>query len=100
MELFNPNKIFRSKTLWSALATLSALGGAHLMRKGLESSWRAIRKEEPPQNPASPSTEWGEAIIWTITIGVFAGMARLVARRLMASAWEEVADEQPPFEAE
>lgn len=46
--------------------------------------YESITKQEPPRNPADPGVEWKDAIIWTVISGIVGGLARLVARRLLA----------------
>ncbi len=53
-------------------------------RKAMEASWRRRQGTDPPRNPASPDTTWGQAILWTIVSGVGIALARLVAERAAA----------------
>jgi hypothetical protein len=48
--------------------------------------YHAITQNEPPRNPADPEVEWRDAIIWTVVSGIVGGLARLVARRLLAES--------------
>lgn len=46
--------------------------------------YRAFTDREAPKNPASPSTEWKDALTWSILTGAAGGLARLVMRRALA----------------
>lgn len=66
------------------------------VRTLLKVGWRAIRAEDPPLNPAAPSTDWSEALSWTVAIGVAVGVGRLVARRGAAAGWKKATGDYPP----
>ena len=68
-------------------AVLAGIGTRVLVK----AAWRAWRGEDPPQNPASPSTDWSEAIAWTAAISVAVGTARLLARRGASAARRKLA---------
>lgn len=59
------------------LATVAA-------RKATGKGYHAITRSDPPRNPAHPDVEWKEAIVWTVTSGMIAGLARLGVRRWLA----------------
>lgn len=82
--------------LWSAAATLAAVGAGIAARNVATSMWERSRGTEPPANPADPSTDWGEAIGWTVAVGALVGLARLFAKRGAAAAWEAIDGELPP----
>lgn len=82
--------------LWKAVGAGAGLAAAALTRNLLVSSWQRMRSSEPPANPASPRTGWGEAIAWTVATGVAIGVARLVAARGAAAGWRRATGELPP----
>lgn len=63
--------------------------------KALDKLWRKTKHSEPPADPASPGTPWGEAISWAVASGVAVGVARLVATRGMASAHMKLTGQTP-----
>jgi hypothetical protein len=86
--------------MWKALVGLLSVGAAVAARNAATAVWKRQVGHEPPLNPADPDTGWGEAAAWTVTLGVLAGLARLVARRGAASAWRALDDGHlpPPLE--
>lgn len=64
---------------------VAAMASAWLTRSGLKYAWNATTGEDPPLNPASPSTAWTEALTWTLAASAVAGLTRLVARRSVAT---------------
>jgi len=73
---------------WKITGALAGAAASALMRALLVGAWRKTRHEEPPANPASPSTTWSDALVWATVSGVGLGVARLVAQRGAAAAWE------------
>lgn len=61
----------------------------------LAGAWRKTRHEEPPENPASPSTTWSDALAWAAVSGIGLGVARLVAQRGAAAAWQASTETLP-----
>ncbi len=63
--------------------------------------WRQPRggrraHEEPPTNPAARSVPWRDALIWAISVAAGAAVARVVAERGAATAWEAATGSPPP----
>ncbi len=54
--------------------------------KTVTSAWRRTRRSEPPADPASLGTPWGEALSWAVASGVAVSVARLLATRGTARA--------------
>jgi len=86
----------RDAALWKVVGVGSGILGALSARALIKAIWRNVLDRNPPLNPASPDTGWGEAVRWTAAVGVGAGIARLVARRGAASAWTRVRGAKPP----
>jgi hypothetical protein len=82
---------------WKGLAfasgTLSALG----VRKVAAAVWRTGRHEEPPTQPAERDVGWRDALIWAISVAVGAAVARVVAERTAAVAWNAATGSAPPI---
>ena len=85
-----------AKPVWSLLGGLSAAVAGLAAKKGLELTWRKATGKEPPSNPESPETTWGEAIGFSVVSGVLIGVARLVARRSAARSWVKATGNLPP----
>lgn len=81
---------------WKAFATLASIAAAIAARKAATSLWQRQVGTDPPVNPADPTTDWAEALGWTVATGVLVGVARLFARRGAAALWEKMEGSLPP----
>ena len=63
--------------------------------KALSGAWRKTKHQEPPADPASPGTPWGEAISWAAASGVAMAVARLLATRGTATAKMKITGQAP-----
>lgn len=90
------DRIDTEKQQWQLFVSGVAVGTAHITRTLLRKGWRKTRGEDPPLNPATPGTDWSDAIIWTLAISVGVGVARLLARRAAAESWQKVRGAYPP----
>lgn len=84
------------KTVWKLAATGAAVVASIAVRNALMAAWRTVMKNEPPNNPADPATNWGEAIAWTAATGLVVGVARMVASRGAAAGWQKATGNLPP----
>jgi len=84
------------KTAWKIAATASGVLAGVLVRKALMAGWKAARHTDPPTNPASRTTQWSEALSWTLATSIGVGIARLIATRGVAGAWEKATGALPP----
>lgn len=81
---------------WKLLGISSGLMAAKLSRSVAEKIWVKTKGGNPPRNPASWETTWGEALSWAVATGVAAGVARMLASRGAAHAWEKTTGHLPP----
>ena len=65
-------------------------------RTVLDKGWEKTRGGEPPRNPAVPGVQWSEAITWAVASGVAVAVAKLLATKGVASAWEKSTGALPP----
>lgn len=72
---------------FKVLASGAAIVAGLLVRQGLEAGWSAARGQDPPKNPASPLTDWGEALTWAAAVGLAVGVGRVLGRRAVAEVW-------------
>ena len=66
-----------------------------LTDKALSALWKKTKHTEPPTDPASPGTPWGEALSWAAASGVAMAVARLVATRGTATAKMKLTGKAP-----
>lgn len=84
------------KVLWKVVGLGVGIGAAKVSRSLLDKTWTKTRGGEPPRNPATRDTTWGEALQWALASGVAVALARLVATRGAAAAWEKTMGHLPP----
>jgi hypothetical protein len=85
------------KTAWKLAAVGSGVIAGIVVRKVLMTGWKATHKgHTPPTNPANRDTQWSEALTWTLATSIGVGIARLVATRGAAGAWEKFTGNLPP----
>jgi Protein of unknown function (DUF4235) len=82
--------------LWTAFSLVSALIAAAVARKALDTGWRAATGKHPPDNPADPDVQMGEAVAWAVVTGAFVALARMLAQRRAASYYRRSAGHLPP----
>jgi hypothetical protein len=82
--------------LWTVFSLISALGAAAVAKKALDAGWRAATGKHPPENPADPDVQMGEAIAWAVASGTFVALARMLAQRRAADYYRRSAGHLPP----
>lgn len=84
------------KVLWKVVGVGGGLVAAKLGRAVLDKTWAKTKGGDPPRNPAAAETTWPEALQWAIASGVAVAIARLLAARGAASAWQKTTGHLPP----
>jgi hypothetical protein len=82
--------------LWTVFSLASALTAAAVAKKALDTAWRAATGKHPPENPADPDVQMGEAIAWAMVSGTFVALARMLAQRRAADYYRRSAGHLPP----
>jgi hypothetical protein len=85
-----------SGRLWTVFSLVSALVGAALAKKALDTGWKAATGKHPPENPADPDVAMGEAVAWAVVSGTFVALARMIAQRRAADYYTRSAGHLPP----
>jgi hypothetical protein len=78
------------------MSLASALGAAAFARKALNTSWKAATGKNPPENPADPDVQIGEAVAWAATTGAHVALARMLAQRRAAGYYAKSTGHLPP----
>lgn len=81
---------------WKLASVLAGLVGAQIGRRGLTTVWRAVKKDDPPLNPLSHETTWGEALAFACVSGAVYGVGRMVMQRAAAGVWTRQLGAPPP----
>jgi hypothetical protein len=84
---------------WQGVALASGMLAATLVRRAAVTTWRTAKHEDPPENPVARDVGWSDALTWAIAVGVGAAVARVVAQRGAAAAWEHATGDPPPVAA-
>jgi hypothetical protein len=71
-------------------ATAGAMIAATVVRKVVHRVWVKATGKVPPDNPESPDVRWTEAVGWSVLSGTSVAVARLLAKRRAAGAWQRV----------
>jgi len=74
--------------MWTAAASLAALGAAALAKKVLTKSWTK-RRGALPLDPLRGDGTWGEALAFAVVSGVTVGVVRLLAQRGVSLAYDK-----------
>ena len=82
--------------LWSVFSLASALAGAAVARKTLNTSWRAATGKNPPANPADPDVDLREAVVWALVSGAIIQLVRMVFARRAAGYYVKSTGHLPP----
>jgi hypothetical protein len=85
-----------SSKLWTVFSLVSALAAAAVAKKALDAGWKAATGKHPPENPADPDVQMGEAVAWAVVSGTFVALARMLAQRRAAGYFEKSAGHLPP----
>lgn len=73
-----------------AYSSVAAIAAGVVARKVVEKLWVKATGKTPPKEPESPAVHWFEAIAWSVASGTTVAVARLLATRKAAGAWERV----------
>ena len=85
--------------MWRAVAFASGTLAAAGVRRAAVGAWRTTQHEDPPENPVARDVGWRNALIWAMAVAVGAAVARVVAQRGAAAAWEAATGDPPPIAA-
>lgn len=73
---------------WRIVSLGSAVLAAVVVRGGIKVVWKATRDDDPPLNPLREDGTWTDAVLFSLATGLSVGLARLAARAVAASVWE------------
>jgi hypothetical protein len=65
-----------------AVTTLAGMAAAFVARKLIGFAWTKVTGREPPGKAEDPGVAIGEALAWTVVLGIGVAVARLFAVRL------------------
>ena len=86
----------KKRLAWKAVSAGSAAISVVVTQRVLAAAWRRFGNGPPPAGPDDRRVSLGAALVWAASMGVGIGVARLLAVRLSARAWEAATHEAPP----
>ncbi|MGN6790885.1 MAG: DUF4235 domain-containing protein [Streptosporangiaceae bacterium] len=66
-----------------AVTALAGAAAAFVARKAIIFAWTKATGKEPPGKAEDPEVAIGEAIVWTVVLGIGVAVARVLAVRLV-----------------
>ena len=85
------------RLVWRGVALASGTLAAAAVRRAAITTWRTTKHEDPPENPAARDVAWRDALVWATAVAIGAAVARVVAQRGAAAAWERATGDPPPI---
>lgn len=82
---------------WQVVSVGSAVVAAVLVRGAIRAGWRLTRDDTPPLNPLRKDGTWGDAVLFSLATGLTVGVARLGARAVAATLWDDRRTISIPF---
>lgn len=86
----------KDSRVWTVFSLGSALLGATVAKKALNTSWKAATGKQPPANPADPDVDVWEAVAWATASGTLVAIARMLASRRAAHYYAKSTGQLPP----
>jgi hypothetical protein len=74
-------KLKSRRATWLLVGAGAAMVAGRLVERGLETGWRAVRDEDPPERPWKRGESWPAALAWAAMSAAAVGAVELLARR-------------------
>src|SRR3982751_4173377 len=74
-------KVNSRKATWLLVGAGAAMVAGRLVERGLDSGWRAITHDDPPEKAWRDDARWPHALAWTGPSAAAVATVELVARR-------------------
>ena len=81
--------------MWTLVAAGSAMVASAVVQRALNTGWRVVTHEDPPNVKELPVEPWRTAVAFTIASALTAGLATLLSQRGAAAGWEKVTGKPP-----
>jgi hypothetical protein len=69
------------RATWLLVGAGAAMVAGRLVERGLETGWRAVRDEDPPERPWKRGESWPAALAWAAMSAAAVSAVELLARR-------------------
>jgi hypothetical protein len=78
---YKTRQINSRRATWLLVSAGAAMVAGRLVERGLETGWRALKKEDPPEHPWRGGQSWPAALAWTALSAAAVATVELAARR-------------------
>ena len=82
-------------TQYKALDKLTTIGVAIGTHTLLKEGWKAIAKDNPPENPNDPGVVWRDAFIWGAAVGIGVGLSKVLMKIVLDKTWRKYKGPKP-----
>ena len=65
-------------------------------KRVVESTWAALRPDDPPRKPHDSGVRWGDAVSWAALSAAGVVIADLVTRKGAETTWRAIMGTEPP----
>jgi hypothetical protein len=86
----------RREVAWKALSVAAGTIAAAATRRVAVATWEKARHEPAPTGPATRERSWRDALVFAVAVAAGVAVARVVAERTAAAAWEQATGSAPP----
>jgi hypothetical protein len=87
------------KTAWMLIGAGAAMIATKLTERGLESGWRKVKREDPPEDLWKSGKRWPAALGWAALSGAAIAASQLAARRGANAGLRRLTGKRPPAAA-
>ncbi|MFN2636570.1 MAG: DUF4235 domain-containing protein [Gemmatimonadaceae bacterium] len=89
-------KFISRKATWLLVGAGAAMVAGRLVERGLDSGYRAIRDNDPPEQPWKRGQSWPAALAWAAISAGAVAAAQLAARRGAHLGLQQLTGKRPP----
>jgi hypothetical protein len=86
----------KKRLAWNAVSAGATAISVVVTQRVITAVWRRFGGGPPPEGLDDRRVSLGAALVWAASMGVGIAVARLLAVRLSARAWEAATHEAPP----
>ena len=84
------------KAAWLMVSGAAAMVAGRLVERGLESGYRTVKKEDPPERPWGRGESWPAALGWAALSAAAVATAQLAAKRGAHLGLQRITGKRPP----
>jgi hypothetical protein len=89
-------KVLSRRASWLLVSAGAALVAGRLAESGLERGYRAMKNDDPPEEPWKRGQSWPAALGWVAISAATAAAAQLAAKRGALVGLQKITGKRPP----